>query len=104
MGETTIAVTETAPRDNWPAGRMPDWVDDETRLYTGFTLCVTAREWPAIIAHFDGKRTTAYLTMGGFDLDRRGPAVHRIEGDRAAFRRAVGEFFRDSYQMEVSFR
>lgn len=98
-----IRLAETTPARNWPAGRRPEWVDERTRVYTGVTVDAAAHEWRELVSHFDGEVTTVYLTANGFDLGHKGPAIHRAEGERACHRRAVREWFRDQYHVEVEF-
>jgi hypothetical protein len=93
MGE--LKLTETTPSKNWPAGKRPEWVDERTRLYTGCTITAAAQEWSQIVVHFDGEATTAYLTHAGFDLDLKGPAIHKLKGETGQYRKVVSEFFRD---------
>jgi hypothetical protein len=98
-----ITLHEITPGKNWPAGKRPDWVDERTRLYTGFIVTVAAREWESIVTAFDGVRTTAYLTAYGFDLEHHGPAVESMAGASACHRKCVKKWFEDSYAVNVSF-
>jgi hypothetical protein len=100
MGE--LKLTETTPSKNWPAGKRPEWVDERTRLYSGFEIAAAGREWHAILTHFDGARTTAYLTQNGFDLGQHGPAVEAVKGSRACHRKCVRKVF-ECYDVEVTF-
>ena len=102
MGEPRhLTLHETTPRANWPVGRMPDWVDETARLYTGFELTVAARTWKQIVAICDGERTTAYVTQNGFDVAAHGPAIHQVKG--SAYRRCVKEWCRAFTGTEVAF-
>lgn len=98
-----LTITELTPRKNWPSGRMPDWVDERTRLYSGFKINAAGRQWTEILAHHDGERTTAYLTADGFRVDGHGPAIHQVDGGTAKYRKVVSEWFRDFADAEVSF-
>ena len=88
-----IRLHETTPRKNWTHRRMPEWVDERTRLYTGCTITAAAQEWSEIIVHFDGEATTAYITHAGFDLDLKGPAIHKLKGETGQYRKVVTEWF-----------
>lgn len=99
----TVTLHEWKPRDNWPSGSMPDWVDEGTRLYTGVEIKAAGRTWKEIIVVFDGESTTAYLTKFGFDLVSHGPAIHRAKGKGACYRKVVREWFRAFMGTEVTF-
>lgn len=101
MSDGTVALIEATPAKNWPAGRRPEWVDERTRLYTGVSIRAAGRKWHEILTAYDGTFTTAYLTQNGFDLEHHGPAINVVKG--ACHRKAVREFFRDQYQLEVRF-
>lgn len=104
MGEPRhLTLHETTPRANWPAGRMPEWVDEGTRLYTGFELLVAAHRWREIVVAYDGSDTTAYVTANGFDMGHHGPAIHAVRGKGACYRRVVREWFRAFCSTEVTF-
>lgn len=90
-----VRLHETTPRKNWVHRRMPDWVDERTRLYTGVNITAAAQEWNEIVVHFDGEATTAYITHNGFDLALKGPAIHKLKGETGQYRKVVTEFFRD---------
>ena len=90
-----VRLHETTPRKNWAHRRMPEWVDERTRLYTGCTITAAAQEWSEIVVHFDGEATTAYITHAGFDLALKGPAIHQLKGETGQYRKVVTEFFRD---------
>ncbi len=98
----TITLHEMNARQNFPLG-IPDWVDEDTRLYIGFRGIVAAREWTCIITHFDGKKTTAYVTCNGFYIEHHGPAINSYYSDRACHRKVVREWFRDFCGLEVRF-
>lgn len=98
-----VKLHETTPRKNWLHRRMPDWVDERTRLYTGCTITAAAQEWEQIVVHFDGEATTAYITHNGFDLDLKGPAIHKLNGEVGQYRKVVSEWFRDYCKSEVVF-
>jgi len=99
----TITLHEALPHANWPSGRMPEWVDEGSRLYTGVTINAAARDWHEILVVFDGKTTMAYLTANGFDMRAHGPAITAINGGHACYRKVLREWFRDFYKMGVTF-
>ena len=90
-----LRVRENTTAENWPTGRKPEWLDERTRLYTGFRVTACGRDWAEILTAYDGEVTTAYLTQYGFRLDAHGPAIHRIRGKVACHRRVIREWFRD---------
>ena len=98
-----LQVRENTTAKNWPAGRKPEWLDERTRLYTGFRVTSCGREWVEIVTAYDGEATTAYLTAHGFRLDAHGPAIHRIKGKAACHRKVIREWFRDFCKSEVVF-
>lgn len=67
------------------------------------SIRAAGQEWTEIVTVFDGGYTTAYLTHFGFDIDRHGPAVHRIKGATACHRKVMRQWFRDTYRREVIF-
>lgn len=99
----TVTLHEGTPRKNWHGVRMPDWVDEGSRLYTGVTVNAAGREWHEIVVAYDGEATTAYLTANGYDLALHGPAIHTVRGKGACYRRVLREWFRETYHMEVRF-
>lgn len=99
-----LALHELTPRANWRHVRMPDWVDENTRVYHGFRLTVAGREWTEIVTHFDGKRTTAYVTANGFNIDCHGPVIESVAGKAACHRKVVRTWFRRHCNMEIEFK
>lgn len=105
MSEKVWTIRETTPADNWPVGRRPQWVEENSRLYAGFKLRVAGRDWREILTLYDGAGcTTAYVTASGFDPMRPGPALHRIKARTACHRRVIREWFRDFCGVEVEFK
>ena len=98
-----LELHELTPSKNWPVGRMPEWVDERTRLYSGFKVSVATKDWTQVLAVFDGESTTAYLTANGFDLEGHGPAIESISGKTEQYRKTVRKWFAESYGVEVSF-
>lgn len=101
-----LTVYETTARENWPHG-MPEWAEENSRLYSGFSLNVATREWHYILTIYDGRKTTAYLTNHGFSAepsDGCGPAINSIKGKTAQHRKCVREWFRDFCDTEVKFK
>lgn len=101
-----LTISETTARENWPHG-LPDWVEENSRLYGGFLLNVATKDWRYILTIYDGKETTAYLTNHGFSAepsDGCGPAINSIKGKTAQHRKCVREWFRDFCDTEVTFK
>lgn len=103
MGTKEVTLRELTPARNWGGHKLPDWVDERTRLYTGVTVRCAGQEWAEILAHFDGGATTAYITRCGFDVERHGPAIGRAGGGAAKYRDVVRTWLRETYGMEVTF-
>ena len=105
MSETKgmLRLYEGKPRMNWPNGRMPDWVDERTRLYTGFTIEQDGETWDCIVTHHNGQRTTAYLTNAAYDLEHKGPEVAHVDGVVARHRKLVADFFATKFEKVVTF-
>ena len=98
-----LTISETTLAKNWPAGRRPEWADDNMRLYSGFVINAAGTKWRDILAVYEDGRTTAYLTRNGFNVTLHGPAIHVMRGKTACYRKVVREWFRDSYGLEVEF-
>ena len=102
MSETVTLHELTAER-NWRGSRMPEWAERDSRVYAGVPVSAAGVTWPEIVTHFDGRRTTAYLTRCGFDLRRRGPALHVVSGETACHRKVLREWFRATWGQVVRF-
>jgi len=94
---------EYTPAENFRYTRnKPEWLDERTRLYTGITFNSNGRQFKELLAHFDGEKTTLYVTDKGFNVSEAYKNIHEINGPCGAYRRCVTEFFRKQ-GIEVSF-
>ena len=101
--QKTLTIHENTVAKNWNPALRPEWVDERTRVYTGFKIRVAARDWRQIVVEYNGKYTTAYVTNAGFDLSRHGPAINNYYSDRACYRKVVREWFRNFCHTDVVF-
>ena len=90
----TIELHEMHPAKNWPKGRRPEWYDERCRLYYGIVFNNGGHQYRELLAHFDGEKTTLYLTDCGFNVAETGPIAYELPGTRAAYRKAVRELFK----------